>query len=200
MQVVISLNVLAALADIADKANGNKYSGKIHFMPGLDRAIVCNGPMLAAVNGLKFIEGTVGVTISSARCKAILIEAKALNLKGEAEIILCDDYDTVAKHKKDGDTPYEMFAFVAGTDYPADTINALLTAPEAGTIPYLPRLNIKYQLRVAKLWKALAKIRHADVYAPRYDSVYRTPQDAVHFVAECAGGKSMHAIIMAYRR
>nr|DAM63380.1 MAG TPA: hypothetical protein [Caudoviricetes sp.] len=77
MQIIIPIKVLAALADIADGANGNEYSNKIAFFPGTNYAIATNGHMLAFTDGACATEGSrVVVTLSAKRAKVILAEVK----------------------------------------------------------------------------------------------------------------------------
>lgn len=153
MQIIISVKVLAALADIADKANGSEYSDKIAFMPGFGDAVATNGHVLAIANGANIeIQGSTVVTLSAKRVKGTISEAKGMeSVKTLGTVILFDNdeefWDYLTKQHRTPDRfPHAAFQFVPGYDYIArDKIENILNAKEREADTYIPSYNLKYQ-------------------------------------------------------
>lgn len=207
MQIVISVKVLAALADIADKANGNEYSDKIAFFPGTDNAVACNGHILAFTDGACETEGgSAVITLSAKRAKVILSEAKtnkAAKVLGKIVLFSTseeyDDYINEQGHTPDG-FPYAAYSFVPDYSYiPSDGIQKYMNEGEREADTFVPSFNLKYQKKVSKLWCAVSGYRNED--DPRYDKVYIGKNNTLHTVWEDGHeGKTFHAVIMPYMR
>ena len=206
MQIIISVKVLAALADIADKANGNEYSDKIAFFPGTDNAVACNGHILAFTDGACEIEGgSIVNTISAKRAKIILSEAKTNKAaKVLGKIVLfstSEEYDDYINEQ--GRTPdcfpYAAYSFVPDYRYiPEDGIRKYLNEEKRAADDFVPTYNIKYQKKASKLWCAVSGFRNED--DPRYNKVYIGKSNTLHTVWEdnTHEGKTFHAVIMPY--
>ncbi len=203
MQIIISIKVLAALADIADGANGNKYSNKICFMPGYKDVVATNGHILAVVHDSSCeMYGNVIVAMSSKRAKVIINEAKGLpTVKALGTVMLFDneeEYSAYIKDQKETPAclPHAAFLFVPSYDYVSvDGINKYLKEEQREADTFIPSYNIKYQKRAAKLWCAVSGFRNED--DPQYDSVYIGKSNTLHVLRE-DNRRGMHAVIMPY--
>ena len=210
MQIIIPIKVLAALADIADGANGNEYSNKIAFFPGTNYAIATNGHMLAFTDGACATEGSrVVVTLSAKRAKVILAEVKknkAATALGKIFLFSTqeeyDDYINEQQRAIDADTGcYANMAFSFVPDYgyiSIDEIRKIVQENRREASDIVPAFNLKYLKRAAKLWCAVSKYRNED--DPRYNKIFYGAGDTLHLCwRDDREITDYHVVIKAYR-
>lgn len=210
MQIIISIKTLAALADIADGANGNKYSNKIAFFPGTDYAIATNGHMLAFTDGACATEGgSAVITLSAKRAKVILAEVrknKAATALGEIFLFSTqeeyDDYINEQQRAIDAGTGlYANAAFSFVPDYgyiSIDNIRKIVQENRREASDVVPAFNLKYLKRAAKLWCAVSKYRNED--DPRYNRIFYGVGNTLHLCWwDDHEITDYHVVIMPYR-
>lgn len=209
MQIIISIKVLAALADIADGANGNEYSDKIAFFPGTDNVVATNGHMLAFTDACVTEGGSAVITLSAKRAKVILSEVKqnkAATALGEIFLFSTpeeyDDYISEQQRAIDAGTGLyanAAFSFVPGYGYMSiDGIWKILQEKQREVHNTVPTYNLKYLGKAAKLWCAVSGYQNK--YDPRYDKLFYGTTDTLHLLwADDRESKDFHVVIMPYR-